>query len=466
MTVKNNYYIINLEKEELIKTSLLPQKIGFEIEFKTPTPTKTVCQQLGLEENKGGKIRKEYKINNLIISEEIDLFKEESLFAYCYHDGSVGAEIVTTAFNEDEVYINLKKSYEIIKTVSEKPDFFAEGKAGQHMTFINGEHRDTSFYSSALAHNVLRFCNIFYDTLILLSINGDEKKVKATRRNRDETYLPENPLRETLQNMRKKKNSIIITRGLYFRQPRVQYQIVRLKYENSKIWGLEFRYPDGTDNAESMDYLTRLNNAIITSMNNLVNSNFKLFIKKEHNKKIRKLFYDKLSANSDINSKKVFYEQIKDYITKNKARLEEQNELLLFLIEKELKEKGIYKKTKELLDFKTRFKTAKKSVLRNNLNKNTYFNDVQREIKTYFESKRDMIIKKWGKPVCINLGEPNKIPKDSSGKKAKEQTETITIDEPTRMNSAIRYSYNTEDGTVRPTPTGDLTMEEQTEEGF
>lgn len=355
---KSDIYILNKETN-VPKTKKKMFKTGFEIEFNSPTDISDICSALEISEGKGGKTKIIHEIGKVRVEEDIDLFEKESIFAYGYNDGSVNCEIVSNVFNEEDVYPNMKEAYKQIDATAEKPDFFAKGKGGLHQTFINGTHKDNSVFTSPIAHTTLRFFNAFYDSIILAFGNG---------------------------------NADFLTRQLYFRQLRESYQLVRPKTDTNKkgesyIWGLEFRFPDGTDSPEACQYTTDFCSSVLDVAFKLTDANLKLYVKQKQYEK-QKLFFNSFSGTH------ITHDFAENYYKNNKERLDTQNKIILEVLGEELKKRGVFELSRKVFDFETRFKEGKKTLLRENLTK--FYDKKENESNNETEELLKALKELWG----------------------------------------------------------------------
>jgi hypothetical protein len=217
-------------------------KFGFEFEFQRQrgsnisdrTVQQAIMRKYGIEWGKtNGKGKKAieqrtYDSNgrqqgSIKIDVDTDLYKEHKTVIQGYHDGSVEFEVVTSPLPLKEI----EKAKDVHQWLigNCRADYKANGRAGFHVTVLTEEHDFLSDFHPLIVQNVIQFCRAFYPSIVLLFGNN----LSRTYRTRGLRYRQINP-QATVIELRTNK-----------------YHAINLRRDNtdSKVWGIEFRFPDG-----------------------------------------------------------------------------------------------------------------------------------------------------------------------------------------------------------------------------
>jgi len=187
---------------------------------------------------------KEYKYGGVEVKIPVDvnLYKETNIVVGGYKDGSIEHEIVTRP-------ILLKHFDTLLKPVFDKmkfygAEFFSEGRGGLHLTFVLDHHQDSilSEWDKIVVQNLIQLTRAYYKELCLMfgetlfkdvGVVGGEGIIRMSNYRRINTKKQVTRLSEkdTLQNMADK------------------YYGINPRYieGTSKIWAVEVRFPDGTN---------------------------------------------------------------------------------------------------------------------------------------------------------------------------------------------------------------------------
>lgn len=145
----------------------------------------------------------------------IDLYKEENVVVQVYHDGTVGVEVVTRPMLLTQLNNFVKPVFDDIKV----RNTMGHPEAGLHMTFLTDKLKNNSEFQPIVVQNIMQLVRNYYASIIW--------KFKATNRN---CYFRRFPSYSQMKALSTE-----------------HYTAVSLRKENGKIWGIEFRLPDGTN---------------------------------------------------------------------------------------------------------------------------------------------------------------------------------------------------------------------------
>lgn len=147
-----------------------------------------------------------------------------------YHDGSVPLEVVTRPFHIVELE---KKTRNVHKTMLNRGvDMWADGKAGCHMTLVLSSHMYDSTFDEIVVKNFLQLTRMFYSDIIRGTGMGKNGKTRPT-------YFRQINTKGDVESLNTQKYSFVnIKKGV--------------RSDNYKIWGIEVRAPDSTDNFDKL----------------------------------------------------------------------------------------------------------------------------------------------------------------------------------------------------------------------
>ncbi len=181
--------VIGLNKDYKEKVDVFDYEnlyVGFEFEFNLPGVGKLsrsgedscsekmreICEHFGVTNGKtnGKSICKE-KVNlqnggAFEIDVHKDLYKEEKLVSQVYRDGCTDFEIVTRPVNLKRIGDVKREVFDYINEM--KGDFWCNGSAGLHMTFLLDHHMERSNWSNAVIRNIMQYSRCYYKELIEL----------------------------------------------------------------------------------------------------------------------------------------------------------------------------------------------------------------------------------------------------------------------------------------------------------
>lgn len=206
---------------------------GYELECSglTEARAKTILGFKGTIGDKSGKARKEcvQRFNDgteLKYFAESNLYKEPGLITAIYHDPSVGTEVVTRPVPLHQFSL-IAETHKKMKDAG--ADFWSDGRAGTHMTFLTDPHDEISTFDPAFARNLIQFCRAFYKDISEAFPGGPSNQTRGTRFRQIAT--------------------INCTQEL----DTVHYHCPSLrKKDDGRIWAIEIRFPDGTMDADKL----------------------------------------------------------------------------------------------------------------------------------------------------------------------------------------------------------------------
>jgi hypothetical protein len=201
---KYDNFFIGLELESNLTIEQAKQILGFAYEVgKTNGITKK-------------KIRKSVGDVAVEFNQEIDLYKQSELISQIYYDGSIGAEVVTRPLQLSQ-WDKLKDVHKKLKAA--RADFYANGRGGTHMTFLNDSHKELSRFDKVAVQNLVQFSRMFFwDLIAAFGYGGKTRKIQYRR-------MASLSDAQTLR----------IPHGI----------AITPKWEDGYIWGIEIRFPDG-----------------------------------------------------------------------------------------------------------------------------------------------------------------------------------------------------------------------------
>lgn len=200
--------------------------VGFEFEFDCQMETlQTVAQNFGVKVNKTlGIIKRPYRValadgTGFDVPIQENAYEKAGIVTQVYHDGSVGGEVVTRPLH----YLNLSKAKEVFDYLKSNENCkLKTKKAGLHMTFLLDWHKEHSDFDVRVVQNIIQIIRYYYRPIVLMN--------KQTTRGTNYRIIPSFD---------------------YVKDP-IKYNshhfAAAIRAENRKIWGIEIRIPDGTDN--------------------------------------------------------------------------------------------------------------------------------------------------------------------------------------------------------------------------
>ena len=152
-----------------------------------------------------------------------DYYKGADLVTDVYNDGSIDYEVVTRPVQLKELRKVKEEVFDYLKDDC-NADFFAGGKGGLHMTFLNNHHAERSKFDKAVVSNLVQLSRCYFKEIVC-EFPGAGRK----------------------------------TRSLYYRKlPTInernspgydgKYCGIHSKRDGAgNVWAIEIRMPDGTD---------------------------------------------------------------------------------------------------------------------------------------------------------------------------------------------------------------------------
>lgn len=145
-----------------------------------------------------------------------DLYKESKIVTEVYDDGSVGIEVVTRPVHIRSLNL-LKPVFEYCKSQGS----MRSPRAGLHMTFLLDMHMELSTFDVEVVQNIIQMVRYYYSALIMMFSQSNRG---CTYRVLPSLEFMQNPIRN---------NS--------------HHYAVTVRTGNQRIWAVEIRIPDGTD---------------------------------------------------------------------------------------------------------------------------------------------------------------------------------------------------------------------------
>jgi hypothetical protein len=211
------------------KGFMAPLYVGYEFEFNpksrehAATITRYMKDKFGMDfgEKTNGLKRQRIVQAGIEVSLIENKYEKPGLVSDFYRDGSVEMEVVTRPLLTEKIGI-LKES--IFDPIIENGDCWAGGKGGLHMTFLTDHHKELSTFNPVWVKNILQLSRIFYPALIMW--NFDPQK-RSTRSVHYRKIIP----KETIENLGASNH----------------YDCISLRVDHGQVWGIEVRFPDGTN---------------------------------------------------------------------------------------------------------------------------------------------------------------------------------------------------------------------------
>ena len=300
---------------------------GYEIEFNDDSGESGVLKRLQ-ETFKVGEYENNTQnvvINGGTITINTNGYESRSDVVRAYRDGSVDFEIVTRPFSLNEIKEKIDRITTHISSVCE-PDYECGGKAGGHITFMDGQHLEIPLNDDVIK-NFIQLTRVFFPQIVFLS--------NETSQFRGVYYYKINCKQSSDSNYTTK------------------YSCVNKKFgKNNKVCGMEMRSfcsPETGDIAE-------VNAKIITALwrtAEKITEIGTIVIKQERIDKVKSMFsnhenynlYDKrdIVDSEETLASQVFYELIKSEVQKLKIEKNVLKRLLLAEKSDELTEQQVLK---------------------------------------------------------------------------------------------------------------------------
>lgn len=227
------------------KGFMTPLFVGFEFEFDPKTSESDrkikdyIKSKYGVEYGSKTSGLKQKRIHQ----DGIDIYLNENLYdkvqlvADFYHDGSVQNEIVTRPVLTEKIAI-LKEP--IFDHIVECGDMWAGGKAGLHMTFLTDHHKELSSFNKVWVRNIIQISRIFYPALVMWNFDSQKRSTRPIGFRR-----------------------IVSSDVLATFQHSQHYDAISLRFSDTgDIWGVEVRFPDGTNSWAVVEEYTKFWKAI------------------------------------------------------------------------------------------------------------------------------------------------------------------------------------------------------------
>jgi len=169
----------------------------------------------------------------------IDRYKGPDTVVSFYVDGSVPNEIVTRPVLVTRLD-QAKEVFDYIKSIG--GDMVVNGHAGLHMTFLTDHHKELSKFSKLWTQNIMQLSRVWYPNIVRYQW---DKNMTTTR-----------PLR-----YRELVNKMMVN-DLTTRH----YSAVSLRHdENNTVWGIEIRFPNGTNDWSAVELQVQYWNAMFAT---------------------------------------------------------------------------------------------------------------------------------------------------------------------------------------------------------
>lgn len=220
--------------------------VGFEFEFNWGTrgdKMTTVCQKYGVKEGKtNGQIKsmqqiKLYDGSSISVPVNADAYKQPGVVTQVYRDGSVDCEIVTRPLLIAKID-DAKPVFDYIKS-PEIGGRMKISRAGLHMTFLLDQHMEHSNFDRQVVKNVIQLVRAYYPGLIVGFNQGAGRPTQF--RNIPTGYY---------------SDSLSCSHSDY-------YAVATRRTLDNKIWAIEIRTPDGTDDWEQVKQQVLFYSALI-----------------------------------------------------------------------------------------------------------------------------------------------------------------------------------------------------------
>jgi len=154
-----------------------------------------------------------------------------------YNDGSVPIEVVTRPFHICELD---KKTRGIHQTMQDEGvDLWYGGQAGCHFTFLLGSHKYDSEFDQLVVKNLIQLGRLFYSDIVRGTAMGENNKTRPTN------Y--------------RQINSKAEVDTMYCDK----YRFLTIRKEAGKIWAVEIRCPDGTNNFDKLMETAKFYSALV-----------------------------------------------------------------------------------------------------------------------------------------------------------------------------------------------------------
>lgn len=227
---------------------------------------------------------------------DINRYKESAFVTDVYYDGSIGPETVTRPVLLNDLQDIKTEVFDYLKTQVQMKHI----KAGLHMTFLNDKLAEKSNFEPNVVRNVIQFIRYFYPTLV--------EHYRQTSRQLSYRNLPEF---EWVKRLSSEK-----------------YSAVNLRKSGDRIWGLEIRIPDGTDDFNIVAEQVVLYMAIIRHCAKLAQKGL-IWIPQQvidhHREYTRNI--STAGTNQIALVKKLLDEELKFFTTKDENKIEENYEV-------------------------------------------------------------------------------------------------------------------------------------------
>ena len=161
---------LSAEKRDFSQAQL---SFGFEIEFNcvdndVDEVVDGLNEEFGTSEDVNS--QKTVKLGSNTITMKTNAYDERKNVVKVYHDGSVDGELVTRPLYLNEMKGVLDKIY--TKLDNYELDYECEGKAGGHITIMEGQHMEIPMPWEVVS-NFIQLTRTFYPQIIALSNKGD-----------------------------------------------------------------------------------------------------------------------------------------------------------------------------------------------------------------------------------------------------------------------------------------------------